>query len=252
MTSNDELKLLLSKANDAVTISENKYMVKSVGFLTPGERGFVEKNVKRPIDGRIVFFGGYDEAERTLMIVLPPYAGSEEAAEEVLALSVKARFFNELSHRDFLGSLMGLGIKREMIGDIVLLENEGIIFVKPEIGEYITSNLEKVGRHGVEITACKAEIIKIPPKKTEKITGTVSGVRIDSVLGVALKTSRSRAAELIQSGAVSLNWEEIQSVSKGLSSGDIISVKGKGRFKLSEIGGLTRKGRYAITVERYI
>ncbi len=252
MTQNDDLKLLLSKADDAVTISENKYMVKAVGFLTPSERVYLEKNCKKPIDGRIVFFGGYDEAERTLMLAVPEYVSDEDAKSEISALLVKARNLSEMSHRDFLGSLMGLGIKREMVGDILVFEDKCIIFVRSEIREYILSNLEKIGRHGIEISAMNVDEIEIPQRKTEEIDGTVAGIRLDSVLSVALKTSRSRAAELIVGGLVSLNWEETDSVSKNLSEGDIISVRGKGRFKVSRIGGLTRKGRYSISVERYI
>jgi RNA-binding protein YlmH len=252
MIQNDELKLLLSRADDAVSISENKYMVKVVGFLTPAERAYVEKNVKRPIDGRIDFFGGYDEAERTLMFAVPEYIDDEEARKEISTLLIKARNLSEMSHRDFLGSLMGLGIKREMVGDILVFDDKCIIFIRTEIKEYILSNLGKIGRHGIEISACEVGEIEIPKRQTEMIDGTVAGIRLDSVLSVALKTSRSRAAEYITGGLVSLNWEEIENVSKNLSEGDIISVRGKGRFKVSRIGGLTRKGRYSVSVERYI
>ncbi len=252
MTQNDELKLLLSKADDAVTISENKYMVKSVGFLTPAERVFIEKNVKRPVGGRIIWFGGYSDAERMLMLAVPEYISDEEVEAEVSALLIRARNLSEMSHRDFLGSLMGLGIKREMVGDILVLEDRSIIFVRSEIKEYILTNLEKIGRHGIEIQSCQPNEVEIPQKQTEEIDGTVAGIRLDSVLSVALRTSRSRAAELITGGLVSLNWEETDNVSKGLSEGDVISVRGKGRFKVSRIGGLTRKGRYSISVERYI
>ena len=252
MTPNDELKLLLSKADDAVTISENKYMVKSVGFLTPAERVFIEKNVKKPFDGRIIWFGGYADAERTLMLAVPEYISDEDAEAEVSAILIRARNLKEMSHRDFLGSLMGLGFKREMVGDILVFEDRCIIFVRSEIRDYILTNLEKIGRHGIEISSCELNEVEIPQRQTEEIGGTVAGIRLDSVLSVALKTSRSRAAELITGGLVSLNWEETENVSKSLSEGDIISVRGKGRFKVSCIGGLTRKGRYSITVERYI
>lgn len=252
MTQGDDLKILLSKAEDAVSLSENKYMTKSVGFLTPSERVFLEKNCRKPVDGRTVFYGGYDDAERTLMVVLPEYADDEEYKSEISPLLITARNLAEMSHRDFLGSLMGLGIKREMVGDILVLEDRCIIFVRKEIKDYILSNLDKVGRHGIMISACETDEVKIPPKKTEKISGTVATVRLDSVLSVALKTSRSRALEYITGGLVSLNWEETDNVSKMLTEGDVISVRGKGRFKVSCIGGLTKKGRYSILVDKYI
>lgn len=252
MTQNDDLKLLLSRANDAVAISENKYMIKSVGFLTPSEAAYLMKNAKRPIGGRAIYFGGYKEAERTLFVVLPEYLDDDAANEEIIALSITGRNLNEMSHRDFLGSLMGLGIKREMVGDILVFEDKCIIFVRSEIAEYIVSNLSKIGRHGVNVAICSVDEVEIPPKRTESISGTVAGIRLDSVLSVALKTSRSKAAEFISGGTVSLNWEETESVSKSVSEGDIISVKGKGRFKVSRIGDLTKKGRYGIIIEKYV
>ncbi len=252
MAQNDDLLLLLSKVNDAITISENKYMVKSVGFLTPSERVYIEKNIRKPLDSKLIYFGGYDDAERVLFIVCPEYIDEETAKEEISALSVKARNLSEMSHRDFLGSLMGLGIKREMVGDIVLMEDRCVIFVRSEIKEYILANLEKIGRHGIEISSCDIKENLIPQKKTEEISGTVSSIRLDSVLSTALKTSRSKAVELILGKAVLVNFEETENISKTLSEGDIISVRKKGRFKLSHIGGLTRKGRYSVVIEKYI
>ncbi len=252
MPQKDETKLLLSKAQDTIDICENKYMVKSVGFLTPSERVFLQKSLKKPYSAKTMFFGGYDEAERTLFIAFPEYVSEEEAKEELCALCVTARNLGEMSHRDFLGSLMGLGIKREMVGDIVLSEDRCIIFVRSEIKDYILTNLEKIGRDGILVSLCENYENLIPKKKTEEIRGTVSSVRLDSVLATALKTSRSKAVSLILGKVVSVNWEETENVSKTLSEGDIISVKGKGRFKLSHLNGQTKKGRDSIVIEKYV
>ncbi len=252
MTANDELYLLLRRANDAVKISEEKYMVKTVGFLTPAERVFLQKNADRPQGGRIIYFGGYAEAERTLFAAVPEYIDDSAVRDETALLSITGRNLENLTHRDFLGSLMGLGIKREMVGDILVLVGRCLIFVRREIAPYILSNLDRIGRDGVKIEIADVKDIEIPPKKTEVISGTVAGIRLDSVLSVACKTSRAKAAEYITGGAVSVNWEETENVSKGLKEDDVISVKGKGRFKVSRIGGVTKKGRFSVTVEKYI
>ncbi len=252
MTPSDGLKLLLSRINDAVYLAENKYTVKAVGFLTPSEAAYVKRNMPKPAVCKAVYFGGYDEAERTLFIALPEYFDEEAVQEEIAVIKVTGCNISEISHRDVLGSLMGLGIKREMVGDILVFEDKCLIFVRSEIADYILSNLEKIGRNGINASLCNIAEVDIPQKKTEEISGTVAGIRLDSVLSVALKTSRSKAAVLIESGAVSLNWEETDNASKGLNEGDILSVKGKGRFKLSRIGDLTKKGRYAVIVEKYI
>lgn len=252
MTEKDELKLLKSRADDAILIAENKYTVKSVGFLTPAERVVLQKNCAKPHGGKVLYFGGYEEAERTLFVALPEYFEDEDAKDEIALLVATGRNITEMSHRDFLGSLMGLGIKREMVGDILLFEDKCLIFVKREIADYIIGNLEKIGRNGIKIEKAELGDFEIPPKRTEEIGGTVAGVRLDCVLSVALKTSRSKTVEYIASGKVTVNWEETENVSKMLSEGDILSVKGKGRYKLSKIGDLTKKGRYSIVVERYI
>ena len=252
MTVNDELNLLLRRANDAVKISEDKYMVKTVGFLTPAERVFLQKNADKPTDGRIIYFGGYPEAERTLFAAVPQYIEDDAVWNEVALLSVTGRNIENMTHRDFLGSLMGLGIKREMVGDILVLASRCLIFVRREIAPYILSNLDRIGRDGVKIEIADFNDIEIPPRKTEEISGTVAGIRLDAVLSIACKTSRAKAAEYITGGAVSVNWEETENVSKGVKENDVISVKGKGRFKVSRIGGLTKKGRYGVTVEKYI
>ncbi len=252
MTQNDDLKLLLSRAEDAVYISDNKYIVKAVGFLTPSEMTFLKRNVRKPFGSRILYFGGYKDAERTLFVALPEYCDDDAIKEEISVLEITGRNLSEMTHRDFLGSLMGLGIKREMVGDILVFEDRCIIFVRRDIAEYIVSNLDKIGRNGINISLCQIGDIEIPPRRTEEISGTVAGIRLDSVLSVALKTSRSKAMEFIRGGAVSLNWEETENASKSLSEGDIISVKRKGRFKLSRVGGLTKKGRYSVVIEKYI
>lgn len=246
-----EDKLLISRAEDALRIAGDRYCVKTLGFLNPHQRALVERHLLPDPDMCVEFDGGYAEAERTLLVCRPEYCipGPEEY---LCLLEFTGRDTAELSHRDYLGSLMGLGITRENIGDILVLENRALAFVKPEIAAYIMQNLTKIGRCGVHIRRTSPAEAEIPPRPVRDVQGTVSSLRLDSVLSAGIGVSRSKAADLIRGGLVTVNWELVQDVSASLREGDVISVRGHGRMKLSQIGGLTRKNRYSITVSRYV
>lgn len=247
----DEDKLLLSRAEDALRLAGVHYSVKTFGFLNPRQRAFLEKLLLPAADMRAVFDGGYAEAERTLLVCYPEFY-VPEPEEYLCLLEITGRDIGGLSHRDYLGSLMGLGITRENIGDILVLENRTLVFVKPEIAPYILQNLSKIGRCGIKIRRQEPSSAEIPSRSVRDVQGTVSGLRLDSVLSVGIGLSRSKTVELIHSGLVSVNWEPVQEPDVSLKEGDVISARGYGRMCLSRIGGLTRKNRYAITVSRYV
>lgn len=250
MQTDKEDKLVLSRAEDAVSLAEKNYQVKTVGFLNPAQRVLIEKNIYIPDNLSVTFEGGYDGAERTIMVCVPEYADFEIGAI-LKAIRLKGRNVSALTHRDYLGSLMGLGITRENIGDILCTQDGAVIFVKSDIADYILLNLDKVGRCGIKTEICGLSDIDIPKPKTREICGTVSSLRLDSVLSLAAGISRGRAAELIGQGAISLNWEVCESVSEKLCEGDLISARGLGRMRLEKVGGLTRKGRIGVTIVRF-
>ena len=245
-----EDKLILSRAEDAVLLAEKNYQVKSVGFLNPRQRALIEKNIFPPDNITISFEGGYDDAERTIMLCVPEYVEIEP--DEILtAIKLEGRDVDGLTHRDYLGSLMGLGITRENIGDILCMPSGAFVFVKSEIADYILQNLSKIGRRGIKVQVCKCNDAEIPKPKVREVNGTVSSLRLDSVLSLAAGISRGRAAELIEQGLISLNWEVCESVSEKLSEGDLISARGFGRMRLEKVGGITRKGRIGVTIIRF-
>lgn len=246
-------KLIVSKALDAVDIAERQYTEKTVGFLDPHQVRVASSEIfgKVPSDIKTEFFGGYDEAERCMFICYPEYI--EPDYDNLIAvLEITGRDIAQLSHRDYLGSLMGLGIKRENIGDILPFEDKCIVFVRPEMAGYITENLTKIGRHGISIKKVVLSETSVPKKKTQFMRETVAALRLDCIVSAALNVSRSKAADLIKAEKVNLNFETAKSVSSIVSEGDLISVRSFGRFKLTEICGITRKGRNSIIIEKYI
>lgn len=246
-----EEKLLLARAEDAIRLAERQYCARTLGFLNPRQRLFLERRLTCPPDLTLFFDGGYEEAERTVMVCHPAY-GAPEREEYLSVLECTGRDLMGLSHRDYLGSLMGLGIVRENIGDILVTEEKTVLFVKPEIESYILQNLTKVGNRGIRLEKVTTEAVLLPERPTKEIRSTVAGLRLDAVLATAAGIGRGKAAELIRIGQVTINWETVTEVSATVREGDVLSARGYGRMKLTEVGGLTRKGRYGITLVRYI
>ena len=248
----DRDKFLISKAQDTADLCEKQSCPKFLGFLSPAERIAIERGIALPTGVECFYSGGYGEAERTVFACYPDFFDRDDVVIPLSLLRATGRELGGLSHRDFLGSLLGLGIKREKIGDIVILEREALIFVSDDICGYILDNLKKVGRAGVTLE--KADIYEglVPEKKTEEIKGTCASLRIDGMIAFALGLSRGEAVSLIKSGKVNVNWEEPRDISTPLKEGDIFSVRGFGRYRFSGIDGMTRKNRYRVTVEKYL
>ena len=153
------------------------------------------------------------------------------------------------THRDFLGSLMALDIKREMVGDILVSNGRCVVFVMNSVLG-VVSDISKIGKFGVKITYDFSEK-DIPQQEFEKITATVQSLRLDSVLSNAIKTSREKTQELIRAKGVVLNHVEVFDPSLKIEEGDVFSVKGFGKFVLREIGGFSKKDRTFITIEKF-
>lgn len=247
-------KMLLAKAKDTVAICEKQYTAKALGFLTPAEAAIIKAYLRQiyAADVRLMFYGGYPDAERCMLVALPEYAEDGAEAEFTSVLEISGRDIGALNHRDFLGSLLGLGIRREKIGDILCLDGKTLVFVTADIGDYIISNLDKVGRCGVKIRKVTTDEIEVPKRKIEEIRTTVAALRLDCIVAAALKTSRNVAAEVIKSKRVSVNWLECDNVSFQVNPGDTFSVRGKGRFRLAESINSTKKGRLGVCIEKAI
>ncbi|MCD8037113.1 MAG: YlmH/Sll1252 family protein [Clostridiales bacterium] len=199
-------------------------------------------------------FGGFAEAERKRIAFFPDYFSEDEIIFPICAVKIthNAKFTSGLSHRDFLGSILGLGLERSRVGDIVVLDDAAYCFAEDDIASYIAANLEKVGRASVKTEIINPSEIVMPEKKMDIKNVTVSSLRADTVFGAVFGKSRSEAQELIRSERASVNWNVINSVSETIDEGDILSLKGSGRGKLVEVGGTTKKGRIVITVGRYV
>ncbi len=191
-----------------------------------------------------------------------PYASLPEKREKIQEegllsafvhpLLLKGSGFRALSHRDWLGSLMSLGIKREILGDIVIWDDfHAVVFCQTKGASYLISELKKAGRDAVRAVPCRLPAGFVPRQQYTSIHGTVASSRADGVVRILCNVSREDAAALIQRGMVEVNYDSIEETDRHMEPGDIISVRGYGKFRIDEIGRPTTRGRLHLTAQKY-
>ena len=221
-------------------------------FLNPHERT-IARRICEYLHTRYAFFGGYDDAERVIMAVLADYEDENMLNFPIRMIAVEAsRFARRLTHRDYLGSLMGLQITRESIGDIVVDEGRAQMFVCEAVNDFIVDNLNKVGNETVLAKAVDMEAFYLPEREVVMQTVRVASLRLDCLVSEIFHLPRSKAVEFIATGNVFLRFEECCKAAAEVREGDILSLRGYGRAKVMQIGGISRKGRTAVTVQKEI
>lgn len=253
-----EDRLLFSKLADKAAKAEGTSCAAWTSFLDPRQRNLVENAFGGALSDSSVtmrFEGGYEGAERNIAGFLPEvdWELDDEAPLRLLAVRRGGVDFTAgLSHRDYLGALMGLGIKREMIGDILVGDDGAKVVVMADMADFILTQLDKVGSERVEVSEADLETLEAPERKEREIRGTVMSLRLDAVASLAFSVSRTRMADWIRAEKVILNWEVQESPAKTIKEGDIMSIRGKGRAVLESLGGVSRKGRTGIVVKRLV
>ncbi len=197
-------------------------------------------------------FGGYEYAERQMVAFLPG-ALYYTVTYPICMLQVSPaniKYAEELTHRDYLGAILNLGIERNKIGDLAVRDKDCLIFCKDKIADYIVEQLTRVRHTMVTVKKLEPEEFSYKPDLQE-MTGTVASVRLDSVLSIGFPLSRSKLTGYIEGGKVYVNGKLITSNGYHLKENDIISVRGMGRIIYSGIISETRKGRYFIRISKY-
>lgn len=222
-------------------------------FLTPAEQAELQKMAFPGSDVKTVLHGGMEQAERKIAFFLPYY--EDEAAfdpsEYIRVLRIRS-YFGEPAHKDYLGAILGLGIERDRVGDILVSGDTAYLFCMPSVASLILSELEKVGRCGVKVAETAPGEVPVPKREVKLLSFTVKSLRLDAVTGNLFGMSRTQAAELIRLGAVSLNYSICEKTDASVEEGAVISVRGKGKGRIAEIGGKSRKDRLFITAEKYL
>lgn len=249
-----EERLLLSHAMDRLRLAGQRGVPAATAFLSPAEIAAVERLIAASGHPAHVFTGGYEEAERRLCVFLPDWLDPEalDPADFLSAVRAVWRAPDGLTHRDFLGALMGIGIKRETVGDILVGQGSCDLILLPEITPFVLQNLESAGRAKLALAELPLSELHIPVGEVKTVHATVSSLRLDAVAAAGFSVSRSKLAEAIAAGRVSLNWRAVTRPDAAVTEGDVISCRGLGKCRLAAVGGLSRKGRIAVTLERYL
>jgi RNA-binding protein YlmH len=246
-----EDRALVNELLDYAEYCTDGYTFRYTDFLDPRQQRIVREILSTQKGVAYSFFGGIEDSERAVCVVhdLNYELMDEDIPIEVLSItwSMSSR---KLTHRDFLGSILGCGIKREKVGDIILDEGRAYVACMSEISRYLQYNLSKVGSTSVRVE--KAGSIVKKEETLKSISATVASLRLDSIIATGYGLSRSKAVELVKGGKVKVNWEDIEAASKEVKQGDVISLRGKGRIVLQEVSGTTKKDRIRIVINKYL
>lgn len=244
---NDEL---IRRAEDLWRRCEKTGSVTHTAFLTPAEQYAVQAWAATMPDCRLLLSGGAAGCERAAAFFLPFYMSQDEfdAGEYFSAVRAEARFGSP-THRDYMGAVLGLGIKREWLGDIWISGSTAEIFVLKSVERHVADGLDKVGRAGVKTEIVGLDSVTPPQRNVKKISFSVKSMRLDAVLAGMFGLSRTAAAAAIAEGAASLNYSQCMKNDAQISEGDVISLRGSGKGSVSSLGGMSRKGRIFVTAE---
>ncbi len=242
--------LFHSRITDLVSLCDKRSSPCFYGFLDASEQAMAQDVLASllPTD-RYAFSGGYPDAERCVLSVFPDYYTSDEVDYPITMIAFRYRTQRKLSHRDVLGTLMHLGLRRDAIGDILCGEGVSVVFLRQEITAYVCEQIDKIGGEGVTVITDYTGPIPVSVEY-EAIRETVASPRLDSIVKALIRCSREKSAELITIGSVSVDHRPVESVSKTIHSGATISIRGYGRFLVDQIGPETKKGRLTLLARR--
>lgn len=230
----------------AVSMRHQPYLT---DFLNPRERHILATLGQRASDITYFFDGGYEHAEYARCLLTPDYWQPQQDEFDLCFLHITgASKFQSLEHRDYLGALMNLGIKRDKCGDLLVDGDTCQLVTTGEMGAFIQLNLQQVHRVRVTVTEMERKRFTISERVLQQQTVTVASPRLDAVLSATFPLSRSKIVPLIQSGKCKINWKVEENPAASVEPGDTLSLRGHGRVHVMALEGLTKRGRVRLTV----
>ena len=233
----------------AQTIKNRK--CKLSGFLSPFEQEMAGVIANSLGSLNVDFYGGYRGAERQRAAFCHEEFQSTPNFEIAVIKAEWNGEFARLGHRDVLGSILGLGVDRECLGDIIATKDCARILVDKKMCDYFTANLTQIGGTSVKTSVDELENISAKEERTKEIKATVASLRADSIAAVGFGMSRSKAAQEILAEKIKLNWQTVKNAAQAVKEGDVLSMRGRGRLEVAEIRGQTKKGRVGVLLRRF-
>ncbi|MGO4549082.1 RNA-binding protein [Paenibacillus sp. 2TAB23] len=247
-------KPFVDRAEEWIERSAQQHELKRTDFLDPRQAQILTILANRNTDVSIRMDGGYAQAERKRAIIGPDYRNldDEHIGISVLVVNGPGQAQLDLDHGDFLGALLGLGIKRDRIGDIHVHEQFCHIVVMDEIADYLNIHLRQVHRISVLTDVLPLSGLQTVVPKLEEMSLSVASMRLDGIASDVYRISRSKIVDPIRAGRCRVNWKSEEDPSEQLRAGDVVSFKGLGRFKVLEVDGVTKKGRIRVRIGKFI
>ncbi|WRS28122.1 YlmH/Sll1252 family protein [Oscillospiraceae bacterium MB08-C2-2] len=244
-------KLFVARIRDIIRLSSESGRARFSHFLTERQVLLAAEAAGQQKCDTFRLYGGYEGAGRVMLGAFSPYEEPEDRLFPIQGIQITYKKEFSLSHRDFLGSLMGLKISRESVGDILPGTGECTLFVLESVAPTVLSELDKVGRVGVKCKPALAGSVAFEPSFMP-VSGTVKSPRLDSMVALLTGQSRGKSADLIKAGQVSVAGAPCLELTRECLPGESISIRGIGKFILDDIGGLSKKGRLHIQCRKYL
>lgn len=248
-----EEKQFISHLEDQLERVELRYQEEQTDFLEPRLQLVAEEYLRSRRFQRFLFWGGYEEAERKRLVLYPDYTEPNCTMAEIRLFQFRGKLdYVTVSHRDFLGAIMGLGLRREKFGDLLVRDNGFDLFIQNDVATFLLQNEIRVKRVPMTIEEIPVEQFLPPEQNKKELHIMVSSMRLDTILAHGMNLSRTKAMELIQGGQVRVNHSEVTDNDYLCRQEDLISCRGKGRLRVGSQSGETRKGNLRICIWKYL
>ena len=253
LTLSIEEKQFISRLEDRLERVEERYQEEITDFLEPRLQLVAEEYLRSKKIKRYLFCGGYETAERKRLVLYPEYSEPSCDMAGITLLEFQGRLdFVSVNHRDFLGAIMSLGLRREKLGDLLVTEKGCALFVQQEVADYILQNELRVKHVPLSVSETPLDTFIPPEQNTKELHIMVASMRLDTILAHGLNLSRSKAMDLIQAGKVKVNHSEVFDSDFICRQEDLISCRGFGRIRIGEQSGETKKGKLKVCLIKYI
>lgn len=252
-------KILLAQILDKIEMTENKNKIEYTDFLDLAQIELVQKFIDKLKIENYMSYGGYEQAERKIFVIYPEKFNNEVVAKnltnivQIIRINLPEDLKGKYTHRDYLGAVIKLGVKREKVGDIIVDNNGADIIVDKDISKFLADNLGELTRFSKStITIENIENLRTVEVRKEEYEVIVSSMRLDNVISELARCSRNKALDIINMERVFVNFQSETKKTKQIKAGDMITIRGKGRFFIKELLGQTRSGRTIIKVEKFV
>lgn len=252
-------KILLAQVLDKIEMCENKNKIEYTDFLDLAQIELVQKFINKLKIENYIFYGGFEQAERKILVVYPEKFNATVVEKnlsnvvKIIRIQLPDDLKGKYTHRDYLGAAIKLGVKREKVGDIIVDNDGADIIVDKDIVKFLSENLSGLTRFSKStITVENIEDLRMVQIRKEEIEIIVSSLRLDNVISELARCSRNKALDIINMERVFINFQNETKKTKQIKPGDMITIRGKGRFFVKELVGQTRSGRTILKVEKFV